>query len=139
MNRRLFAKPPPVVTVKSRQFPVTMHFSKRTELVDYVSVAYKRVVQIHRKLPSGGVLVFLTGKQDVLDLVGRLRSELGSRKPMSRLQSKPGSASAAASKSIDASGSTDDATVEVNYDLSDSDDDEHPWDAAGGESQKGMD
>jgi len=79
MNRRLFASPPPVVTVKSRQFPVTMHFSRRTELVDYVDVAFKRVVQIHRKLPSGGVLVFLTGKQDVKELVTKLRSELGRR------------------------------------------------------------
>jgi ATP-dependent RNA helicase DHX37/DHR1 len=36
-NPKLFSPPPPVVTVKARQYPVTTHFSKRTELEDYVS------------------------------------------------------------------------------------------------------
>jgi HrpA-like RNA helicase len=35
-NARLFPTPPPVVNVRARQFPVTTHFSKHTELVDYV-------------------------------------------------------------------------------------------------------
>lgn len=42
-NARLFPAPPPVVCVPARQFPVTVHFSKRTELHDYVGAAYKKV------------------------------------------------------------------------------------------------
>lgn len=42
-NERLCPTPPPVVKVSARQFPVTVHFSKRTELVDYVGAAEKKV------------------------------------------------------------------------------------------------
>eukprot|EP00249_Psilotum_nudum_P022320 c28469_g1_i1 orf=694-4590(-) len=72
-NRRLFAMPPPVVQVPTRQFPVTIHFSAKTELIDYVSKAYKKVCAIHRKLPPGGVLVFLTGQAEVNFLCQKLQ------------------------------------------------------------------
>ena len=42
-NQRLFPVPPPVVCVPARQYPVTVHFSKRTELHDYVGAAFKKV------------------------------------------------------------------------------------------------
>lgn len=42
-NKRLFPEPPPVVCVPARQYPVTVHFSKRTELHDYVGAAFKKV------------------------------------------------------------------------------------------------
>lgn len=42
-NRRLFQKPPPLIEVPARQFPVTVHFSRRTELQDYVGAAFKKV------------------------------------------------------------------------------------------------
>lgn len=42
-NTRLFPKPPPLVHVPARQFPVTVHFSRRTELDDYVGTAFKKV------------------------------------------------------------------------------------------------
>lgn len=42
-NKRLFPAPPPVVCVPARQYPVTVHFSKRTELHDYVGAAFKKV------------------------------------------------------------------------------------------------
>lgn len=35
-NTRMFPIAPPVINVQARQYPVTTHFSKRTELVDYV-------------------------------------------------------------------------------------------------------
>lgn len=41
---RLFPSPPPVVSVPARQFPVTIHFSKRTELHDYLGAAVRKVV-----------------------------------------------------------------------------------------------
>ncbi|KAF1328217.1 Atp-dependent RNA helicase, partial [Globisporangium splendens] len=72
-NERLFPKPPPVLRVDARQYPVTVHFNKRTELDDYVSEAYKKVVKIHKKLPEGGVLVFLTGQREILQLCRKLR------------------------------------------------------------------
>ena len=37
-NARLFPVPPPVINVQARQYPVTVHFSKRTELQDYVGM-----------------------------------------------------------------------------------------------------
>jgi ATP-dependent RNA helicase DHX37/DHR1 len=42
-NARLFpAGPPPVVTVEARQHPVTVHFSRTTELEDYVGQVRRR-------------------------------------------------------------------------------------------------
>ncbi len=43
LNPRLFKTPPPLMEVPARQFPVTVHFSRKTELVDYVGAAYKKV------------------------------------------------------------------------------------------------
>ena len=43
-NQRLFPVPPPVVHVPARQYPVTVHFAKRTELHDYVDAAFKKVL-----------------------------------------------------------------------------------------------
>lgn len=72
-NERLFPKPPPVLRVNARQYPVTVHFNKRTELDNYVDEAFKKVVKIHKKLPEGGVLVFLTGQREILQLCRKLR------------------------------------------------------------------
>lgn len=47
--------------VPARQYPVTVHFSRATELVDYVGAAYRKVLRIHSELPPGGILVFMTG------------------------------------------------------------------------------
>ncbi|KAH7429629.1 hypothetical protein KP509_09G059400 [Ceratopteris richardii] len=71
-NRTLFASPPPIIEVPARQYPVTVHFSAKTELIDYVGKAYKKVCAIHKKLPPGGVLVFLTGQAEVHQLCKKL-------------------------------------------------------------------
>lgn len=42
-NSRLFARPPPVLSVPARQFPVTIHFAKHTELDDYLATAVRKV------------------------------------------------------------------------------------------------
>ena len=39
-------------------------------------VAMEKVCKIHRKLPAGGILVFLTGKQEIVRCVNRLRQRL---------------------------------------------------------------
>ncbi|GAB2287132.1 hypothetical protein Dimus_021518 [Dionaea muscipula] len=70
---RIFSYPPPIINVPTRQFEVTVHFSKRTELVDYLGQAYKKVMAIHKKLPPGGILVFVTGQREVEYLCRRLR------------------------------------------------------------------
>ncbi|KAI3787681.1 hypothetical protein L2E82_00012 [Cichorium intybus] len=70
---KIFANPPPVIQVPTRQYPVTIHFSKRTDIVDYIGQAYKKIMSIHKRLPSGGVLVFVTGQREVEYLCRKLR------------------------------------------------------------------
>ena len=48
-----------------------MHFSKVTK-DDYLEESYKKVMQIHKTLPAGGILVFMTGKKEILYLCRRL-------------------------------------------------------------------
>ncbi|KAH8274869.1 hypothetical protein KR044_001777 [Drosophila immigrans] len=71
-NTRLFKTPPPLIKVEARQFPVTVHFQKRTP-DDYVAEAYRKTVKIHSQLPEGGILIFVTGQQEVNQLVRKLR------------------------------------------------------------------
>ncbi|KAK6362029.1 putative ATP-dependent RNA helicase DHR1 [Orbilia blumenaviensis] len=71
-NERLFATPPPIVVSEARQHKVTNRFALRTRH-DYLEEAYKKVCKIHRRLPKGGILVFLTGKQDIYQLMQKLR------------------------------------------------------------------
>ncbi|XP_030316304.1 probable ATP-dependent RNA helicase DHX37 [Calypte anna] len=72
-NKRLFSVTPPVLQVDARQFPVTVHFNKRTPLDDYSGECFRKVCKIHRMLPPGGILVFLTGQAEVHSLCRRLR------------------------------------------------------------------
>ena len=59
-NANLFRNyAPPLVQAEGRQFPVTTHFARRTER-DYIEEAFRKVCRGHRKLPPGGMLVFLT-------------------------------------------------------------------------------
>ncbi|PVV02796.1 hypothetical protein BB560_000672 [Smittium megazygosporum] len=64
-NSVLFNPPPRVISVESRQYPVCIKFNKRTPVGEaaYVNAALKKTIQIHEKLPPGGILVFLTGSQ----------------------------------------------------------------------------
>ncbi|KAI9690090.1 MAG: putative ATP-dependent RNA helicase DHR1 [Bogoriella megaspora] len=77
-NQNLFRNgPPPVVQAEGRQHPVTIHFSRNTHR-DYVTEAFKKISRGHKKLPSGGMLVFLTGLNEITDLSGRLRQKFAS-------------------------------------------------------------
>ena len=81
-NPKLFANlptPPSVVQVPGRTFPVTIHHAKTTELDNYEDAALRKIVKIHRKLPAGGVLVFLTGKQEIIRMVHKLERCLNPR------------------------------------------------------------
>uniref|UniRef100_A0A3B3WJG0 Activating signal cointegrator 1 complex subunit 3 n=1 Tax=Poecilia mexicana TaxID=48701 RepID=A0A3B3WJG0_9TELE len=79
-NQKLFRTPPPVIKVDARQFPVTIHFNKRTPLDDYTGEAFQKTCKIHRMLPPGGILVFLTGQAEVHSLCRRLRKAFPFRK-----------------------------------------------------------
>uniref|UniRef100_A0A672P3L7 RNA helicase n=1 Tax=Sinocyclocheilus grahami TaxID=75366 RepID=A0A672P3L7_SINGR len=72
-NKRLFRTPPPVIKVEARQFAVTVHFNKRTPMDNYTGEAFRKICKIHRMLPPGGILVFLTGQAEVHSVCRRLR------------------------------------------------------------------
>lgn len=76
MNPTLFATPPPVLEVEGRQHPVTIHFSRRTHH-DYVEEAFRKISRGHRKLPPGDILVFLTGRNEILQLSKQLKAAFG--------------------------------------------------------------
>ncbi|KAG6459917.1 probable ATP-dependent RNA helicase kurz [Manduca sexta] len=78
-NTRLFKEPPPVIQIDSRQFPVTVHFNKHT-YSDYLKEAFKKTVKIHTRLPEGGILIFVTGQQEVNYLVRKLRASFPYRR-----------------------------------------------------------
>lgn len=62
---------PPLLQAEGRQFPVTTHFARRTQR-DYLEEAYEKVRKGHNKLPPGGMLVFLTGHNEITALAKRL-------------------------------------------------------------------
>lgn len=71
-NPTLFKMPPPVLEVEGRQYPVTVHFSRRTQH-DYVEEAFKKISRGHRKLPPGAILVFMTGQNEINELGKKLK------------------------------------------------------------------
>ncbi|KAI0078278.1 P-loop containing nucleoside triphosphate hydrolase protein [Panus rudis PR-1116 ss-1] len=75
-NKTLFPTAPPIISVPTRQHPVTIHFSRRTS-PDYVGEAIKKVSKIHARLPPGGILVFLTGQNEIMGVVRRLEGRYG--------------------------------------------------------------
>ena len=78
MNKTLFRKgQPPVVQAEGRQYPVSVHFARRTNR-DYLDEAFAKVSRGHKKLPQGGILVFLTGQNEIITLAKRLKQAFAS-------------------------------------------------------------
>ncbi|KAG8891662.1 putative ATP-dependent RNA helicase DHR1, partial [Tulasnella sp. 408] len=75
-NTTLFSTPPPIISVEGRQHPVSVHFNRRTTH-DYVNEAVKKASKIHARLPAGGILIFLTGQNEVHDLCRKLEKKYG--------------------------------------------------------------
>ncbi|KAI5957492.1 ECM16 [Candida theae] len=73
-NPTLFQTSPPIINVEARQYPVSVHFDKKTEF-NYIDAAFNKACKIHRKLPPGGILIFLTGQNEIKTLVKRLKEE----------------------------------------------------------------
>ena len=64
----------PVLEMDARQYKVTTHFSKRTRVDrDPVSSVTKAVSRMHRRLPPGGILVFMTGQAEIMQTCRKLR------------------------------------------------------------------
>ena len=76
-NPALFSsgKIPPVVESEGRQYPVTVHFARRTQR-DYLDDARRKVIKGHSRLPPGGMIVFLTGQNEIVDLAKKLSRKL---------------------------------------------------------------
>ncbi|KAL0267171.1 UNVERIFIED_CONTAM: hypothetical protein PYX00_009519 [Menopon gallinae] len=51
-NTRLFKTAPPIVKVESRQYPVSIHFNRRTP-ADYLKECFYKTCKIHTKPPGG--------------------------------------------------------------------------------------
>ncbi|EIW71616.1 hypothetical protein TREMEDRAFT_67867 [Tremella mesenterica DSM 1558] len=51
-------------TIPGRTFPVEIYHSK-SPCEDYVDSAIKQVLQLHLSMPTGDVLVFMTGQEDI--------------------------------------------------------------------------
>ncbi|KAJ7600578.1 P-loop containing nucleoside triphosphate hydrolase protein [Mycena floridula] len=82
-NRTLFSTPPPVINVAARQYPVTVHFSRRTSS-DYVTEAIKKTAKIHTRLPPGGILIFLTGQNEITGVCRKLEAKFGAKAQQQR-------------------------------------------------------
>lgn len=77
-NKTLFPSTPPVVNVAARQHPVTVHFNRRTSS-DYVTEAIKKTTKIHTRLPPGGILIFLTGQNEITGVCRKLEAKFGKK------------------------------------------------------------
>lgn len=77
LHEKLFSasERPPIVEAEGRQHLVTPHFALRSR-PDYVEEVIEKVGRAHRKLPQGGILVFLTGQNEIRQVGDRLRAAL---------------------------------------------------------------
>ncbi|KNF06587.1 hypothetical protein PSTG_00461 [Puccinia striiformis f. sp. tritici PST-78] len=78
LNSSLFSEPPPVIEIAARQFPVAVHFMRRTPM-DYVQEAFTKAAKIHARLPPGGILIFLTGQLEITKLCRKLEQKFGKK------------------------------------------------------------
>jgi ATP-dependent RNA helicase DHX37/DHR1 len=89
-NNALFGTPPPVINVPARQHPVTIHFSRRT-VSDYVNEVIRKASKIHARLPPGGILIFLTGQNEISGVCRRLEERYGVQSIAERRKRRKGS------------------------------------------------
>ena len=78
-NSNLFRNgAPPLLQAEGRQYPVSIHFARRTQ-TDYLEEVFRKVSRGHRKLPPGGMLVFLTGQNEINAMAKKLKESFASR------------------------------------------------------------
>lgn len=78
-NKALFPTVPPIIEVDARQYPVAVHFNRRTAF-NYTDEAFRKTCKIHRRLPPGAILIFMTGQQEITHMVKKLRKEFPFKK-----------------------------------------------------------
>ena len=61
--RPLLPISPPTITINARQR--TARFNRRTS-TDYVHEAIRKATKVHARLPPGGILIFLTGQDEIM-------------------------------------------------------------------------
>ena len=90
LHEKLFSASdkPPVVEAEGRQHRVTTHFALRSR-PDYIEEVVEKVGRAHRKLPHGGILVFLTGQNEIRQIGDRLRATLAHRDRLYPRQNAP--------------------------------------------------
>ena len=79
-NNSLFTIPPPLIQAEGRQHPVTVHWARRTTH-DYSEEIYRKACKAHKRLPEGGILVFLTGQNEITHLSKMLERAFPEQKP----------------------------------------------------------
>ena len=82
-NTTLFPNPPPILRIDARQHPVAIHFARRTS-ADYVTEAIKKASKIHARLPPGGILIFLTGQNEISGVCRKLEGRYGKNAILAR-------------------------------------------------------
>lgn len=87
-NPVLFDVPPPILKVEARQYPVSIHFNKKTDF-NYLDEAFRKTCKIHQKLPPGGILIFLTGQNEITNVVKKLRKEFPFKNKNSKTEEIP--------------------------------------------------
>lgn len=90
LHEKLFAAAvrPPIVVAEGRQHKVTTHFALRSR-PDYLEETIEKVKRAHRKLPPGGILVFLTGQQEIKHVLSRLRKEIRQSSSSYKAENQP--------------------------------------------------
>ncbi|CCJ30662.1 unnamed protein product, partial [Pneumocystis jirovecii] len=71
-NKKLFNPSPVLIKINARQYPVSIHFSRKTAHTNYVEKSFEIVSKIHKRLPPGAILVFLTGQDEIKYLCKQL-------------------------------------------------------------------
>src|SRR5260221_5403714 len=89
-NNQFFGTQTPVINGPARQHPVTIHFSRRTAS-DYVNEAIRKASKIHSRLPPGGILIFLTGQNEISGVCRRLEERYGVQSIAERRKRRKGS------------------------------------------------
>uniref|UniRef100_A0A158R5A4 RNA helicase n=1 Tax=Syphacia muris TaxID=451379 RepID=A0A158R5A4_9BILA len=72
-------EPPRVLKVDARQYPVVPYFERRTPQ-NYIQAAFRKICRIHETKPPGTILVFLSGRLEVEELISWLKKRYPYRK-----------------------------------------------------------
>ena len=70
-----------MVDIPVRTHEISVYFNKTTP-EDYYADALKKVQKIHNRLPEGDVLVFLTGKKEIVEFAKDLFENLQKTKSL---------------------------------------------------------